>query len=338
MRVLIITDPFIPVPPPAYGGTERIASLLGEQLKTRGLTVDLLAGAGSGAFNGKLVIHQAPGVSFISRLFRKIFFQLLCLRFLGCDVIVNFGRIDYLWLFRFLNKPVICVFQNPVSAYEDAWLASSPNVVPVGISFNQVRSLNTRERFRVIYNSIAIKNFKFCGDQGRYLVFLGRLTYNKGVDIAIRVAKALMLPLKIGGNISKEEGQEEYFRKEIAPHLQGDIEYIGPVNDVQKVELLSNGIAMLFPIRWEEPFGIVMIESLACGTPVVAFGNGSVNEVIKDRETGFICNSEKDMIEGVRNIISIDRNACRRAIQEKFTDNVMADKYMEIITELAGAK
>lgn len=336
MRVLIITDPFIPVPPPAYGGTERIAFLIGDQLKTKGFTVDLLAGDGSKAFNGKLVTHRAPGASFVSRLFRKLFFQLLCLRFLGADVVINLGRIDYMWLFRLLKKPTICVFQNPVSEYEDAWLAATPHVVPVGISQNQVRSLNTRERFRVIYNAIATKNFTFRPDEGRYLVFLGRLTYNKGVDIAIRVAKATTLPLRIAGNISKEEGQEEYFKREVEPHLQGDIEYVGPVNDVQKDQLLSNGIAMLFPIRWEEPFGIVMIESMACGTPVVAFGNGSVNEVVKHEQTGFICSSEQEMIDAVKKIVNIDRAACRKAVEEKFSYEVMADKYSEIIAEIAA--
>lgn len=337
MRVTIIADPFIPVPPHGYGGTERVAALLGSHLASQGMTVDLVAGEGSKPFNGKLLIHKAPTASMVSRIARKTIFQLLALtRLQKSQVVINFGRVDYLWFYRLMKVPMICVFQNPVSRYEDEWLAAVPSIVPVGISMNQVLSLDTRSRFRIIYNSVNFNQYTLRRAAGRYLVFLGRLTYNKGVDIAIRVARECLLPLKIAGNISTEEGQQEFFHKEVEPHLGGDIEYIGPVNDEQKNALLGNAIAMLFPIRWAEPFGIVMVESMACGTPVIAFANGSVTEVIRDKVSGFICSSETEMIEGVMNVSKIDRKECRRYAEANFSHAVMAGKYVQIINEIAG--
>jgi glycosyltransferase involved in cell wall biosynthesis len=341
MRILFIVDPRIPVPPRDYGGIERIVAALGSELRSLGHRVDLIAGPGSQSFGGRLVIHHEPGIGFRSRCFRKVWFQILSLpALLRADVVLNFGRLDYLETALRLPVPLVCCFQNPVSQAEMDWLhrRRSKRLALVGISQSQIEELAERDRFSVIPNAteVAATPFHAVAAQPPYLAFLGRVTRNKGADTAIRVARRCGMKLRIGGNLSQEEGGPEFFESEVRPALGPDVEWIGPVDDTQKQVLLGGASALLFPIRWREPFGIVMVESLANGTPVIAPRCASTPEVIEEGVTGFLCDSEDEMVEAVARIGSIDRTACRRAAEERFSIPRMTREYLRVVENLLG--
>jgi glycosyltransferase involved in cell wall biosynthesis len=343
MRILFIVDPRIPVPPRDYGGIERIAAALASELQSLGHRVDLIAGPGSHAFGGSLVTHHEPGAGFLSRCFRKIWFQVLSLpALLRADVVLSFGRLDYLETALRLSVPLLCCFQNPVSQSEMDWLhrRRSKRLALVGISRSQIEDLSERDRFFVIPNATDVEATpsRAVAAQPPYLAFLGRVTKNKGADTAIRVARRCGMKLRIGGNLSKEEGGPEFFEREVRPALGPDVEWVGPVDDAQKQVLLGGASALLFPIRWKEPFGIVMVESLANGTPVIASRCASTPEVIEDGVTGFLCDSEDEMVEAVARLGAIERTACRRAAEERFSVPQMTRAYLEVIDRLLGGK
>ena len=178
------------------------------------------------------------------------------------------------------------------------------------------------------------------GSEG-YLVFLGRLTFNKGVDVAIQVARRTGRSLVIAGNVSNEEGGEYYFKEQVLPHIDGEqIRWIGSVNDVQKRHLLSQAAALLFPIRWDEPFGIVMVEALACGTPVIATRRASTPEVIEHGVTGWLCDpadpSVDSFIEAVNHLPELNRHACRESAESRFDVRVLAPQVLEVLQSLSN--
>lgn len=337
MRVLVIADPHLTVPPLKYGGTERIVALVCDGLEKKVVEVDLLAKEGSKNYGGKNFFHKAPSKKRLSRVYRKIVFQgilvflILARRY---DCIINNGRVDYLWFVQLFTKiRLLNVFHNPIATYEiDILKKRVDNTIAIGISKKHVSPASSLNH-RVIYNAIDVSAFKYetQATSRDYLLFLGRLTYNKGVDTAIAVAQATGLPLVIAGNISKEPGGAAFFETEVRPRLSSAITYVGEVDDVQKQQLLSGAIATLFPIRWEEPFGIVMIESLACGTPVIATRMGSVPEVIRHGETGFVCDTVEEMIAAVKNINQIDRRACRADVEKRFSQEAMVGEYLKLI-------
>lgn len=340
MRLLVIADPHIPVPPPLYGGTERIVHLLCEGMAARGHTVDLIAAAGSRTYGGKLYPHAAPTRSKLSRAFRKLRFQLLvhdAAR--NADLVITHGRPDYLWQLYRGRKPLVVQFHNPVGQHEiDAVLAARRDRIRfIGVSRDHVAGLRPAELIDVVHNAVPVDRYPFRTrpDANPYFAFLGRLTRNKGVHLAIDAAKRAGVKLVIAGNVSESEpGAKEYFEREVRPHLGLTCEYIGPVDDAAKATLLGGATALLFPIQWREPFGIVMAEALACGCPVIGWRNGSVPEVVKHGETGFIVDSVEQMADAIRNIGTIDRAACRRDAEERFSPTALVDGYLRVFDRL----
>lgn len=341
MRIAVIADPKITVPPLHYGGVERIVAKLCSALQKRGHHIDLIARSGSESFGGKLIIHHLPGSGLVSRTFRKLLFQLRSLpAILKADVVLNFGRLDYLETALRLRTPIICCFQNPVTQAEVDWVLRrrQRKLSFIGVSHAQIGGIAPEELFSVVYNVADARRLRFSPAPGDdpYLAFLGRITANKGPDTAIRVARRCGMKIKLAGNISDEPGDREFFEKEIRPQLGPEVEWIGPVDDQEKQDLLAGAAALLFPIRWPEPFGIVMIESLACGTPVIALRFASTPEVIKDGVTGYLCDSEDELVEAVRRISSIDRGACRRSAEDEFSVEAMTNGYLLAIERLVS--
>jgi glycosyltransferase involved in cell wall biosynthesis len=340
LNILVIADPHHPIPPNLYGGTERIVHLVCQGLQNQGHKVHLLAGEGSQSYGGKFIVHHAPTGQYSSRAFRKILFQLLSLYLFTTtkiDAIINFGRLDYLEFFFKTPIPLICRFANPVFQSQIDFVLKrqidKQATKFIGISQNQVQHLTPAEQIEVIYNGVDIEKFDLAPQPmyPPYLAFLGRLTKNKGIDIAIEVAKQSGIFLKIAGNIPDEPGAKELFETVIQPELGLTCEWLGSVNDRQKNELLGGAIALLFPIQWSEPFGIVMIESLACGTPVIATPMGSVPEVITEGKTGFIGDSIDELVLAVKHISDINRYDCRYEVEEKFSSDIMVREYINMI-------
>jgi glycosyltransferase involved in cell wall biosynthesis len=308
----------------------------------RGHTVDLIAGSGSQRYGGSLTVHRAPSKQPVSRIYRKLLFQGMSWRAARkADVVISNGRIDYLWAIAKGGTPIIHVFHHPTQQSEvDCLLRMrSTGVRFIGVSHDQVAGLEPSDRIDAVYNCVDVRRMTAteCPESPPYVAFLGRLTANKGVHLAIQAAQIAGVKLVIAGNVSDSEpGAREYFQEQIVPHLGPEIEYIGVVNDVEKTKLLSGASAMLFPIQWREPFGNVMAESLACGCPVIGWRNGSVPEVIRHGATGFIVDSLEEMVTAIRAVSAIDRKACRREAESRFDKDVLVEGYLHVIHKLLG--
>ncbi|HEX2659002.1 MAG TPA: glycosyltransferase family 4 protein [Polyangia bacterium] len=340
MRVTVIADPLIPVPPLRYGGSERIVGALCKGLVARGHQVRLLAGPGSRNY-GELIVHRPSGASLPSRAYRKALFQLFSLwSARDADVVHSYGRLDYLQSLVALDVPLVASFMNPVTPIDLSFFERrARRLYLVSASDNHRRGAGRQEVWRTVYPAIEIERIPFFAKpRGDYLAFLGRLTANKGAKEAIAVARRTGLPLKIAGNISKEPGGAEYFEKEVRPHLYGNIEWVGEITDAQKPALLGGARALLFPIQWEEPFGISLAEAFAAGTPVIATRRGATSEQITHGRTGFICDTVDDMVEATRHIDELDRAACRLVCQQRFSAQAMTEHYLQLYQELIDAR
>lgn len=336
MRVTIIADPVIPVPPRHYGGSERIVAALCRGLSEEGHLVRLVAGPGSRRYH-ELVVHRVAAPSFLSRARHKILFQPLSLwAARDADVVHNYGRPDYLHWLLSTDVPLVNSFMNPIGAPEaDFFARRQRGLFLVSASDNHRSDVPATPQWRTVYPAIEIERIPFnARPRGNYLAFLGRLTANKGTKEAIAVAKRAGLPLKIAGNVSREPGGVEYFEREVKPHLGDRIQWIGEITDADKPEFLGNAQALLFPIQWEEPFGIALAEAFAAGTPVIASRRGATREQIIDGVTGFVCDSVDEMVEATTKIDRLDRAACRRVCEERFSAQAMTAHYLRLYQEL----
>ena len=340
MKILVICDAGVSVPPTTYGGTERAADLLCRGLASRGHQVDLIAGSGSWSYGGKLFLHKPPTTSRVSRAYRKIRFQLLALKAArSSDVVICFGRTDYLWALYATKLPLIIRFGNLVDQSTIDQIANyrKDRIALVGVSHNQMQNLQSEIPVHVIHNAIDPKQYSFHSEASSppYLAFLGRLTRNKGIDLAIEAATRIGMPLRIAGNVpDSEPGAREFFESEVEPRLGGDIEWIGPVGDKTKNELLGGATALLFPIQWPEPFANVIVESLACGCPVIGWNHGCVPEAITHGRTGYVVNSMPELLQAVLRAKNLDRQQCRDEVKHRFSSENLVDQSVELMDGL----
>jgi len=344
MKILLVADPHISVPPSLYGGAERVVALYAEEFARLGHRVDLLAGPGSLPYGGRLHIHHAPSELYLSRAYRKIYFQFRSLMAaMDCDVVYNHARFDYLEALLKGRIPVLHCFHNPI---DQAQIDFAEKRIGSNSSFHfvsnhQASHAHISAESYIIPNPVNTRACKAGDGNGGYLAFLGRLTYNKGVDVAISTARRCSRKLVIAGNVSSLQSDQNFFHEHVASHLDGDqIRWVGPVNDSQKQELLRNAEALLFPIRWDEPFGLVMVEALASGTPVISTCRASAPEVIEHGVTGWLCDPQQPSAEvfseAVKHLPEIDRHACRQSAERHFDVRVLAPKVLNVLKKLSG--
>jgi len=206
----------------------------------------------------------------------------------------------------------------------------------VSISDNQRAQLLGVEWLGTVHHGLPPNMLQPCFQPGSYLAFLGRITPEKGPDVAIRIAEAVGLPLRIAAKVPRAENR--YFTEQVKPLIDGgDVEFIGEVDDAGKEKLLGNAMALLFPIDWPEPFGLVLIEAMACGTPVIAFRRGSVPEIVEDGVTGFIVDNEAAAISAVGRIGELDRRRVRAEFDRRFSAERMAKDYVRHYRALNAA-
>jgi glycosyltransferase involved in cell wall biosynthesis len=206
----------------------------------------------------------------------------------------------------------------------------------VSISDSQRCPLPAANYVATIHHGLP-QNLLQAGPGGEYLAFLGRISPEKAPDAAIRIAAQSGMPLKIAAKVDRVD--EEYFKTTIEPLLKGaDVEFIGEIAEHQKSEFLGNAAALVFPIAWREPFGLVMIEAMACGTPVVAFNNGSVPEVLEDGVTGYIVEGEREAVDALRHIRGLDRQRIRAEFNRRFTAQHMAQNYVKLYSRLIRSR
>lgn len=345
LRILLLMDPFIPVPPEHYGGIERVIADLGNGLTKRGHKVTLWAAPNS-RIDGTVEPFGKTGEWTRWSNIRNT--GLITGRFIRernqFDIVHNFGRLAYLFAILRSNVPKIQTYMRLVNP------DNMRRVKRLGgrrVHFTAV-SAAIRDTgipgggdWSVIYNCAPIQDFQFQADTNAStapLVFLGRLEQCKGAHNAIAVARKLNRNLKIAGNISTIPAERTYFEQEIAPHIDGKlITYLGPVNNEQKNELLGQAAAMLTPIEFEEPFPIVLAEALACGTPVISFRRGGMPEGIDHGKTGFLCDTIDEMVGFVQQLGTIDRRNCRIAAENRFSDTVIVGEYENLYRKLLNS-
>ncbi len=338
MKILLIADPLITVPPIRYGGIERVVGQLAEEYLLLGHEVSILASKGSYIqgckiyFNGKSGYPQSKKDRFLT-LTKTWFF--LIFNYKKFDLIQNFGRLLYLLpVLKTDIKKIMC-YQRKITVNNIICLQYifPKNLILSGCSRNLISSTRLVMDWSVVYNPVktSLYNNKNSIGTKSPLIFLSRLNKEKGCHIAIEIAKLTGEQLIIAGNVSIDNEEHKYFKELIEPNIDGtQIIYVGELDDVQKNHYLGLSKAMLFPIIWDEPFGIVMVEAMACGTPVIAFNRGAVDEVIDEGITGFKVRNKEEMISAISKIDKIDRSKCREQVKKRFGISKIATDYLSI--------
>ncbi len=338
MRIAQVSPLFEAVPPKYYGGTERIVSYLTEELVRRGHEVTLFA-SGDSETKARLVAPCRRALRLDKNAVDHIAHHILELEMVFQRIhefdIVHY-HIDYLHypLSRRHNVPHVTTLHGRLDLADLENLYQEFTDMPViSISNAQREPLPHVRWVGTVYHGLPRDLYRFRPDHGKYLAFLGRISPEKRCDRAILIARALGMPLKIAAKVDRVD--KEYFDTVIRPLMDSPlIEYIGEIGEGEKDEFLGNAYALLFPIDWPEPFGLVMIEAMACGTPVIAYRRGSVPEVMVDGVTGFVVTTLEEAIEATRNVADLDRRKIREVFEERFTVERMASDYLSIYQRL----
>ncbi|WP_231461804.1 glycosyltransferase family 4 protein [Pedobacter sp. Leaf132] len=336
LKIALIADPELPVPPLLYGGIERIIAVLIDGYTNLGHDVTLFAHPLSKT-PAKLFAYKGKTSNVAKDIAKNIYIINKELFKSKYDIVHSFGRLLYLFPHLSLNIPKLMSYQREptISQIKKAKKLAKKNTLAfTGCSTYISNQISPYAPAYPIFNGVDLKiyNFKTVIPDDAPLVFLGRIEPIKGTHIAIKVAKATNSKLVIAGNVPVE--YFKYFEQEIRPQLTDKITYVGPVNDIQKNELLGSALALLMPIGWNEPFGIVMAEAMACGTPIIAFNKGSVPEIIIDGLNGFRCDNLNEMIEAISNSYKLDRKKVREDAERRFSSDVIIQQYLDLYRKM----
>jgi glycosyltransferase involved in cell wall biosynthesis len=342
MRIAQVAPLYESVPPRYYGGTERVVSWLTEKLVSMGHDVTLFASADS-VTNARLIpicdkalrLHEAcidplaHHILMMERVFDRIE-----------DFDLIHFHIDYLHFTRSRRQrtPCLTTLHGRLDIPDLVPLYREFREVPlVSISDSQRRPLSWVNWVGTVHHGMPVNALPFGTGAGGYLAFLGRVSPEKGLDRAIQIAIRAGKPLKIAAKVDRADS--DYFRNKIQPLLRHPlIEFIGEIGNSEKPDFLGNAEALLFPVNWPEPFGLVMIESMACGTPVIAFPRGSVPEVISNGVNGYIVEDVEEAVTAVRRLPELDRCQCREYFELNFSDDRMAEGYLNVYQKLIRSK
>jgi glycosyltransferase involved in cell wall biosynthesis len=338
LRVLITVDPEIPVPPQTYGGIERIADALVKDLQLRGHEVGLVAHPASTCHANAFY----PWAGLRSQSWADVLRNMHVLRRAVAnfrpDVLHSFSRMLYLVPLMRAGFPKVMSFQReptPRTVFFAAALFRGSLSFTGNSKYIAERGQRVAGQWQAIHNCVDTERFCYQPSvpSDAPLVFLSRVERIKGAHTAIVVARRTRRRLIIAGNHANCGAELDYWRREIAPELGDDIEYVGPVDDVQKNALLGGAAALIVPIEWNEPFGIVFAEALACGTPVISCPHGALPEIIRHGTDGFLTDSIIEACEAVERLDTIDRANCRERAEQLFSVSVIAGQYEKLYQE-----
>lgn len=343
MRIAQVSPLTEAVPPKLYGGTERVISWLTEELVAMGHDVTLFASGDSTTeatleamwpralrLDGSVRDPNALHVAMIERVCRR-----------AADFDIIHLHLDY-YPFSVMSRqtvPFVTTLHGRLDLPEHQPVFETFSSVPVvSISNSQRRPIHAANWAGTVNHGLPSKLLMPRPQQRpSYLAFLGRISPEKRVDRAVRIAQRCGLPLKVAAKVDAVD--RDYFESEIRPlFAQPHVDYIGEIADGQKSDFLSGAVALLVPIDWPEPFGLVMIEALACGTPVVAYNRGSVPEVIEDGVTGFVVEDETSAVGAINNLPKLSRDVVRQRFEQRFTARRMAEDYLQIYKRLIDQK
>ena len=343
MRIAQIAPLWERVPPQRYGGTERIVSYLTDALVRLGHEVTLFATSDSLTpaqlqglcpealrLSPNLGFPEAPMVLQLERAFGTMANQF--------DIIhSHLGFLGFPYARR-CHTPVITTLHGRLDPPELIPVFREFIDMPVvSISTAQQRPLVWANWLGTVYHGLPHDLYTFHPKPGQYLAFLGRISPEKRPDHAIELARKLNMPLKIAAKIDPDN--QDYFKVKVAPWMKHPlIEFVGEITDAEKNDFIGQAHALVCPYDWPEPFGMVLIEALACGTPVLAYRRGSIPEVIDHGETGLICEDFEGMLEAVPKVASLNRRHCRDAFERSFTDDRMVSDYLTLYGRLLQAR
>lgn len=336
MKIGMIAPPIENVPPKKYGGTERVVSVLTEELVRRGHDVTLFA-SGQSRTSAKLIsvfpksLREAfPDNKDVSRRVQ------ISLQHVGnaygmqdeFDIIHDHTGYFGLPFTQSASTPVISTVHGPLTKEILPLYQQFTKPYLVSISYSQRKPAPRLNFAANVYNGLQLAKYPFSPYHSGYLLAVGRFSPEKGIHNAIEIAQKSHLPLIIAAKL--EESQKEYFAKRIQPHLCSSIQWLGEVTEKHRNELMSHALGFLHPLEWEEPFGLTIIEAMACGTPVIAFNKGSMKEIISHGKTGFIAKNNNDAVSYIQKLDSISRSYCRRYSLLRFGADTMATEYENV--------
>jgi glycosyltransferase involved in cell wall biosynthesis len=340
LRIAILSPVWFAVPPTGYGGIEWVVSLLADGLTEEGHGVTLFASGDSRTKATLASVYERAPSELIGRSMPELRHVLACYERAGDFDVINdhTGPLGAV-LGGLAQTPVLHTVHGPLEDdpghVYDGIAKVAPTVGLISISLNQRRPKPDLNWVANIPNALDLEHYPCHPHRGDYLLFLGRMNHEKGAHRAIAVAMELELPLKLAGKV-REPRERAYFEEFVEPHLGNGIDYLGEVNHGTKVELLQNARATLFPIEWEEPFGLVMIESMACGTPVIATRHGAVPEVIADGRSGIVVDDYRAIPGALERADAIDPIECRRYVEELFAPERMVSDYVRAYRKAAA--
>ncbi len=338
MRIAVIAPPWAPVPPAAYGGIEVVVDRLAVGFEKAGHEVLLYAtGDSTCPVPRQWVLAEAERdrMGFAVPELRHVMHAYEAVQ--GFDIVHDHTVVGPLYAERYPDLPVVTTIHGPFDdELCDIYERIGRRVPIIAISHAQGRSAPNIPIAAVIHHGLDVEDFPFGSGEGGYCVFLGRMHPDKGAHRASDVAFKAGLPLIMAAKM-REPWEHAYHEANVQPYLNENIRYVGEVGPEQKTELLANARCLLMPIRWNEPFGMVMIEALACGTPVLAFPEGAAPEIVEDGRTGFLCKDEDEMVEAIKRLDEIDRAECRAAVERSFSTERMVADHVELFERIIAS-
>jgi glycosyltransferase involved in cell wall biosynthesis len=338
LRIAQVSPLYESVPPKLYGGTERVVSFLTEELVAQGNEVTLFA-SGDSSTSARLVPVCDNALRLKPDCVDELASHIAMIQMVQNEIdnfdVIHY-HIDYLHypISKLYPFPHVTTLHGRLNICELNGLYKLFDDMPlISISHAQRKPLPELRWVGNVYHGLPLSLFKPNFKTGNYLAFLGRISPEKRVDRAIEIAIRADLPLKIAAKIDKRDKAyfDEHIKKMLGHPL---IDFLGEITENDKQGFLENASALIFPIDWPEPFGLVMIEAMACGTPVIAYRNGSVEEIIENGKNGFIVDSQEEMLRAVQNISKIDRMECRKYFEQRFTSDRMARDYTKVYKQM----
>jgi glycosyltransferase involved in cell wall biosynthesis len=337
MRIAVIAPPWAPIPPALYGGIELIVDELARGYQAAGHEVVLFAtGDSTSAVPNKWVLEHAEGhrIGVAVPELRHVMHAYDELH--DFDIVHDHTVLGPIYADRFPDLRVVTTIHGPFNdELIDIYRRIAERVPIIAISHDQRRHAPDVPIVRVIHHGIDPEAFPVGRGDGGYFLYLGRMAPEKGAHRAVEAAWKAGVPLLLAAKM-REPWEFQYFETYVKPYLNENLRYLGEVPHAEKVNLLAGARALLNPIRWAEPFGLVMVEAMACGTPVLAFPEGAAPEIVEDGKTGFLCRDVDDMATRIGQVDQLERPACRRAVEDYFSTNRMVAEHLDLFDDLLG--